>query len=260
MKDYLHLFGGMGAAIVAHAIYIFAFGAVMRCFAEERITYPASDGVNEVTGRVRDDGVVIPESITAVYVEPPPTTDAETQKQLYSDLAEVPGILPIYEPPPREKVTVYRLELHSDANGNETAYVVGVDGVSRPVVLVEPMEYKLLTERLDAVWQSFHATAEGRRKLHGKIERTEIDEKARQKVEVHADGYRHTEAMLKRERPAAAKITRPAAKVEPTKPRGMSDKQWEMRKAFEKHRMGVPKTVTVEHDAATGKDTILEGK
>lgn len=232
MKDYLHLFGGMGAAILALAIYIFAFGAAMRCFADERVTYPASDGVNQVTARVRDDGVVIPESVTLAYVEPPP----------------------------REKVTVYRLELHSDANGNEAAFVVGGDGVERPVVLVEPMEYKLLTERLDAVWQSFHATAEGRRKLHGKIERTEIDEKAMQKVEVHADGYRHTEAMPKRERQAAAKLTRPAAKVEPTKPRGMSDKQWEMRKAFEKHRMGVPKTVTVEHDAATGKDTILEGK
>ena len=232
MKDYLHLFGGMGAAIVALALYIFAFGAAMRCFAEERITYPASDGVNQVTARVRDDGVVIPESVTLAYVEPPP----------------------------REKVTVYRLELHSDANGNEAAFVVGGDGVSRPVVLVHPMEYKMLTERLDAVWQSFHATAEGRRKLHGKIERTEIDEKAMQKVEVHADGYRHTEAMPKREKPAAAKLTRPAAKVEPTKPRGMSDKQWEMRKAFAKHRMGVPKTVTVEHDAATGKDTILEGK
>ena len=32
MKDYLHLFGGMGAAILALAIYIFAFGAAMRCF------------------------------------------------------------------------------------------------------------------------------------------------------------------------------------------------------------------------------------
>ena len=232
MKDYLHLFGGMGAAILALAIYIFAFGAVMRCFADERITYPASDGVNEVTARVRDDGVVIPESVTLAYVEPPP----------------------------REKVTVYRLELHSDANGNEAAFVVGGDGVERPVVLVEPMEYRLLTERLDAVWQSFHATAEGRRKLHGKIERTEIDEKAKQKVEVHADGYRHTEAMQKRERPAAAKLTRLQTKIEKQKPRGMSEKQWEMRKAFEKHRMGVPKTVTVEHDAATGKDTILEGK
>jgi len=251
MKDYLHLFGGMGAAIVALAIYIFAFGAAMRCFADDRITYPASDGVNQVTARVRDDGVVIPESVTLAYVEPPPRELVKVQ--------EVQGILPIYEPP-REKVTVYRLELHSDANGNEAAFVVGGDGVERPVVLVHPMEYKLLTERLDAVWQSFHATAEGRRKLHGKIERTEIDEKAMQKVEVHADGYRHTEAMLKREKPAAAKLTRLQAKIEKQKPRGMSEKQWEMRRAFEKHRMGVPKTVTVEHDAATGKDTILEGK
>ena len=206
--------------------------AIWTVCAEERITYPASDGVNEVTARVRDAGVVILESVTLAYVEPPP----------------------------REKVTVYRLELHSDANGNEAAFVVGGDGELRPVVLVHPMEYKMLTERLDAVWQSFHATAEGRRKLHGKIERTEIDEKAMQKVEVHADGYRHTEAMPKREKPAAAKLTRPAAKVEPTKPRGMSEKQWEMRKAFEKHRMGVPKTVTVEHDATTGKDTVVEGK
>ena len=232
MKDYLHLFGGMGAAIVALAIYIFAFGAVMRCFADERITYPASDGVNEVTARVRDDGVVIPESVTLAYVEPPP----------------------------REKVTVYRLELHSDANGNEAAYIVGGDGVERPVVLVDPAEYKLLTERLDAVWQSFHATADGRRKLHGKIERTEIDEKAMQKVEVHADGYRHTEAIPVKRKPVEAKLTRLQAKIEKQKPRGMSDKQWEMRKAFEKHRMGAAKTVTVEHDAATGKDTILEGK
>ena len=40
MKDYLHLFGGMGAAIVALAIYIFAFGAVMRCFADEQSAAP----------------------------------------------------------------------------------------------------------------------------------------------------------------------------------------------------------------------------
>ena len=217
MKDYLHLFGGMGAAILALAIYIFAFSAC----AEERITYPASDLIK---------------------------------------VQEVQGILPIYEPP-REKVTVYRLELHSDTNGNETAYVVGADGVERPVVLVDPMEYKLLTERLDAVWQSFHATADGRRKLHGKIERTEIDENALKKVVVYADGYRHTEAMpKKRVKPAAATLMLPAAKIEKQKPGGMSDRQWKMRKAFEKYRMGVPKTVTVEHDAATGKDTVLEGK
>ena len=94
----------------------------------------------------------------------------------------------------RERVTVYRLELHRDASGNEAAFVVGGDGEKRPVVLVEPTEYKMLTERLDAVWQSFHSTADGRRKLHGKLERTEIDEEARQKVEIYADGFRHMDA------------------------------------------------------------------
>ena len=72
MKDYLHLFGGMGAAILALALYIFAFGAVMRCYGDDRITYPASDGVNEVTARVTDSGVVVPESVTTAYGEPSP--------------------------------------------------------------------------------------------------------------------------------------------------------------------------------------------
>lgn len=209
-------------------ISLMASAAIFAAFAEERITYPASDGVNEVTARVRDDGVVIPESVTLAYVEPPP----------------------------REKVTVYRLELHSDTNGNETAFVVGGDGVERPVVLVEPTEYKMLTERLDAVWQSFHATADGRRKLHGKLERTEIDEKARQKVEIYADGFRHTEALSVKRRPTEVKMPRLRAKVEEQKPKGMSDKRWEVRKAFEKHRKRVPKQVTIDHDATTGKDTV----
>lgn len=206
--------------------------AIWTVCAEERVKYAASDGVNEVTARVRDDGVVIPESTTLAYTEPSPS----------------------------ERVTVYRLELHSDANGNEAAYVVGGDGEKRPVVLVEPAEYKMMAERLDAVWQSFHSTADGRRKLHGKLERTEIDDKARQKVEVYADGFRHTETLPVKRRPAEVKMTRLQAKIEEQKPRGMSDKQWEMRQAFKRHRTGVPKTVTVEHNAATGRDTVVEGK
>jgi len=207
---------------------IAAFVAFSAC-AEERITYPASDGVNEVTARVRDDGVVIPESVTLAYVEPPP----------------------------REKVTAYRLELHSDANGNEAAYVVGVDDVSRPVVLVEPMEYKMLTERLDAVWQSFHATPDGRRKLHGKIERTEIDEGKREKVEVHADGYRHVETLPLKRRGVAATVKVGGVKDNaPKKPGNISDRQWQMRQQLKVLKQKPAKAVTVEHDATTGKDTV----
>lgn len=164
------------------------------------------------------------------------------------------------EPQQEEKITVYRLELRSDAHGNETAYVVGVDGVSRPVVLVDPIEYKILTERLDAVWRSFNATSEGRTKLHGKIERTEIDEKAHKKVEIYADGFRHTETIPERRKPKDVKKTILHKKIEDQKPKCMSDRQWEMRQAFKKHRLKIPKQLTVEHDAVTGKDTVQEGK
>lgn len=161
------------------------------------------------------------------------------------------------EPQDKIKVQVYRLELHTSDTGEQT-YIVGGDGVKRPIVLVDPAEYKLLTERLDAVWQSFHATADGRRKLHGKLERTEIDEKARQKVEIYADGFRHTETLPAKRKPTEVKITRLQAKIEERKPKGMSDKRWEMRQAFKKHRQGVPKQVTVEHDAVTGKNTVVK--
>lgn len=163
-----------------------------------------------------------------------------------------------------EKTTVYRLELHSDANGNETAYVVGVDGISRPVVLVDPIEYKMLTERLDTVWRSFHATSDSRMKLHGKIERTEIDEKARKKIEIYADGFRHTETIPEKRpekrKPKDGKKTPLHKKIEDQKPKWMSDRQWEMRQAFKNHRLRIPKQLTVEHDAVTGNDTVQEGK
>lgn len=162
------------------------------------------------------------------------------------------------EKPVAREVTAYRLHLYKNADGSEVAYVVGADGTERPVVLVDPAEYKLLTERLESVWQSFHATADGRRKLHGKLERTEIDEKARQKVEIYADGFRHTETLPVKRKPTEAKITRLQAKIEEQKPKGMSDRRWEMLQAFKKHRQSVPKQVTVEHDAVTGKDTMVK--
>jgi len=243
-------------------ISVLAAVAAFSACAEERITYPASDGVNEVTARVRDDGAVIPESVTLAHVEPPMQTteaDAETRKQL-DRIKEELRVMAEAEKTEVEKVTAYRIHLYRNTDGSEVAYVVGVDGVERPVVLLDPLEYRLLTERLDAVWQSFHATADGRRKLHGKLERTEIDEKACQKVEIYADGFRHTETLPVKRKPTEAKITRLQAKIEEQKPKGMSDKHWEVRQAFKKHRQGIPKTVTVEHDAATGKDIVLEGK
>lgn len=246
----------MKSKMISVVVSIFATTTLLA--ATVTVEKPAGDGANTLTQEIDlETGDIVSERMTLVHVAP--KADTETQKQL-DGIKEELRVLAKPDNPDVEKVTAYRIHLYRNADGSEVAYVVGVDGIERPVVLLDPLEYRLLTERLDAVWQSFHSTADGRRKLHGKIERTEIDEKAMQKVEVHADGYRHTEAMQRRERPAAAKLTRPAAKVEPTKPKGMSDKRWEMRQAFKKHRQGVPKQVTVEHDAVTGKDTLLEGK
>ena len=64
MKDYLHLFGGMGAAILALALYIFAFGAVMRCFGnedphavEEQPSY--EEAVAEIPSVTNDQSVIV---------------------------------------------------------------------------------------------------------------------------------------------------------------------------------------------------------
>lgn len=189
--------------------------------------------------------------------EVPTNTDEETQKQL-DGIKEELRVMAKSEKPEVEKVTAYRIHLYRNTDGSEVAYLVGSDNVERPVVLLDPDEYRLLTERLDAVWQSFHSTADGRRKLHGKLERTEIDEKARQKVEIYADGFRHTETLHAKRKPTEVKITRLQAKIEEQKPKWMSDKQWEMRQALRKFRHGIPKQVTVEHDAATGKDTVVK--
>ena len=172
----------------------------------------------------------------------------ETKKQI-EKIREKLNVKAKSKKPEMNEVAVYRIHLYRNADGSEVACLVGEDGVERPVKIIDPDEYKLLTERLQVVWHSFNSTSDGRAKLHGKIERTEIDEKARKKVDIYADGHRHTETLPAKRKSIEAKITRLQAKEEEKKPKWMSDKQWEMRQAFKKHRQGVPKQVTVEHDA-----------
>ena len=127
-------------------------------------------------------------------------------------------------------------------------------------MLVDPVEYRLLTERLDAVWESFHATPEGRRKLHGKVERTDIDEGKREKVEVHTDGYRHAETLPPKRRGVATTAKSSDAKDgEQKRPGIVSDRQWQMRQRLSTLKKKPIKTVTIEHDAVTGADTVKEG-
>lgn len=225
MKDYLHLFGGMIVAILLLAVYIFAWGCIQSCYGET-IKQVAPDGVNEIVYEVDADGNVSHERTTLAYVAP--------------------------------KVSVYRLELHSTDSG-ETAWLVGQDGVKRPVVLVTPDEYKMLTERLDLVWAYFNSTRDGRVKLHGKVTHTIIDDAALEKVETHSDGYTHREKIPpKVDRPRVDLGIKAARGVPQPMPTGISDRQFEMRKKLRERASHPVKTVTVEHDAAIGKDKVIE--
>lgn len=146
-------------------------------------------------------------------------------------------------------MTVYRLELR-----DERPFIVGADGVSRPVCLVDPSEYAMMTGRVDQVWRSLNSTESGRVQLHGSRVWTEVDETNGVKVVVYKDGYRHSEKFA---------VRRPRKKsVLPVRVRNrnISDRQQKFREAIEARKSAPPKVITIEHNAATGKDTELGGK
>ena len=152
----------------------------------------------------------------------------------------------VVEPPPREKVAVYRLEVEDDS-----CFILGADGVRRQVALMGADEYAQLAERVDAVWRIQNATPEGRRRLHGAITNTVINAEQKRKEEYHADGYVHCEPMqIRRSSPP------PIVKRKSDERRNISRLHAEMRRKLEERMKGKPKTVTVEHDATTGKDIV----
>ena len=82
---------------------------------------------------------------------------------------------------------VFRLERDTDTGA---LAVVGVDNVRRAVQLIDPDEYAVMTGQVAAVWCALNSTDDGRRKLHGKREKTIVDTNAAEVVTVYADGYR----------------------------------------------------------------------
>lgn len=123
----------------------------------------------------------------------------------------------------------------------------------RKVVVVDQDEYAMLTGRLEVVWRSLNSTADGRKKLHGAIVQTVIDEANLRKLEYHRDGYIHSEPMVKKERKPHPK---PKTKRAYVLPHGFTEDHYKMRLRLLERGEG--KTVTVEHDAATGKDRVVE--
>lgn len=152
---------------------------------------------------------------------------------------------------------VFRVEMGAD----EIPRLVGADGVRRAVCIVDPDEYALMTGQVAAVWKSLHSTDDGRRKIHGKRVGQSIDEKAGVKSTVYADGYTFQEPLVRNTR----EVRRAFSSVPPSKRTpvaagvpmaNISERQKEMRRRREERRNAKPKTVTIEHDAATGKDVV----
>jgi len=145
---------------------------------------------------------------------------------------------------------VYRLELDTDT---ERLNLVGDDYQRRECVILSVEQYAMLTGRLDQVWQSFNKTEDGRLKLHGKRDKTYLSDDMKEKVIVYSDGFVHREK-------AIVKSTNTISRVNMKRPSfdraRFSERHANMKEAIERRKRGEIKTVTLEHDAVTGKDIV----
>lgn len=218
---------------ISAVVSIFATTALLA--ATETVEKPAGDGANTITQEIDlETGDIVSERMTCVHVAP--KADAETIKAL-------------------------RLEVHSRGDA-ETAYIVGVDGVKRPVVLITPDEFDLLTERLDKVWKKMHEDKAGRKLLHGAITNTVLDHRKMEMREYYKDGYIHTEPLMPKKKRNAVIDNKPSlvnGRGHPLpNPKSMSERQFEMRKRLAERRSHPVREVSVEHDATTGTDRIVK--
>ena len=198
----------------------------------------APDGVNTITAELDGGDNVAAVSSTTLHVSP--------------------------------KVSAFRLELEAEGE-SETPYLVGADGVRRRVCILAPDEYALLTNQVVSVWKALHATDAGRRKIHGKRVNQIVNEKAGVKTSVYADGYSYDEPLVRNTREVKERFASvPPSKRSPVASgvplsdgtskalgiKNVSERHRKMIEEREKRRNAKPKTVTIEHDATTGKDTV----
>lgn len=146
------------------------------------------------------------------------------------------------------ETTVYRLELTDNV-----PYIVGADEVRRPVVLVDPEDWAALNGNVKQLIDSANRTENGRTNLHGKRKEQIVD--GNEKHTIYEDGFIFTEKMNQRTSDIRAKIlTNRHEKAELVRPKGISDRHWEMMKKRAEFKKKTPRQVNIEHDALTGKD------
>lgn len=146
--------------------------------------------------------------------------------------------------------------------------IVGVDNVMRQCHLLTPHEFCYVTNMVFKWYAHMNSTREGRAALHGKKEGgttvTTNEVGIIVKRQAYEDGYVHEETMKvykprPKDRPDANVPGLDAPrKVRIRHPAGISQRQKEMREARERIRQKKPKEITVNHDANTGKDTVVK--
>ena len=145
-----------------------------------------------------------------------------------------------------------------------TTAVIGVDNVARQCHLLTPDEFCYVTNMVFKWYAHMNSTREGRAALHGKKEGgvtvTTNDVGAIIKRQAYEDGYVHEEtAKVSKPRPKDVIDGIQKPRVVPVRhPAGISKRQREMREARERIRQKKPKEITVNHDANTGKDTVVK--
>lgn len=153
MKDGLHLIGGMGGAILALALYIIGWGTLQKCFGVE-VQSIAPDGVNIITKEVDENGYVMGEKSTAVYVAPK------------------------YIPQSGEWVVI----------GDQSFVVVAKNDWTRWTNAVARLES--VAERR---WTKEHQTEEGRRAWHGPVTNRVYSADGLMVTWLYRDGYEYVQ-------------------------------------------------------------------
>lgn len=141
---------------------------------------------------------------------------------------------------------VFRLEVDSEAT-EPVGRVVGVDGVKREVRLVTPEAYDTLTGDVVRAWRKMNDTEGGRRDLHGPRKSSEF--RTGERTTVYSDGYRFTE------KAGEANVKRRQSAVKAAPRKDISERHRKYLEELEKRKNS---SVTVIHDAVTGKDKVVE--
>ena len=148
--------------------------------------------------------------------------------------------------------------------------IVGVDNVARQCHILTPDEFCYVTNMVFKWYAHMNSTREGRAALHGKKEGgvtvTTNEVGTITKRQAYEDGYVHVETATvpkHKLRPNGRIDARIEGLDAPRQvrihhPAGISQRQREMREARERIRQKKPKEITVNHDANTGKDTVVK--